>query len=134
LISTSTVKSYLPWLVAAALFMEQLDATIVNTAVPSIAASLNVTPLSLKSVVTSYILSLAVGIPVSGWIADRYGTRRVFGLAIAIFTFASVMCGLSLNSPMMVFARLLQGIGGAMMMLAGSQSSAPSPSPNCSAQ
>jgi EmrB/QacA subfamily drug resistance transporter len=119
LISTSTVKSYLPWLVAAALFMEQLDATIVNTAVPSIAASLNVTPLSLKSVVTSYILSLAVGIPVSGWIADRYGTRRVFGLAIAIFTFASVMCGLSLNSPMMVFARLLQGIGGAMMMPVG---------------
>jgi EmrB/QacA subfamily drug resistance transporter len=119
LISSSTVKSYLPWLVATALFMEQLDATIVNTAVPSIAASLHVTPLSLKSVVTSYILSLAVGIPVSGWIADRYGTRRVFGLAIAIFTVASVICGLSLNAPMMVFARLLQGIGGAMMMPVG---------------
>jgi EmrB/QacA subfamily drug resistance transporter len=119
LISSSTVKSYLPWLVATALFMEQLDATIVNTAIPSIAASLQVTPLSLKSVVTSYILSLAVGIPVSGWIADRYGTRQVFGLAIAIFTFASVMCGLSLNAPMMVVARLLQGIGGAMMMPVG---------------
>src|SRR3954454_24285582 len=99
---TSTVKSYLPWLVATALFMEQLDATIVNTAIPSIAASLQVTPLSLKSVVTSYILSLAVGIPVSGWIADRYGTRLVFGTAIAIFTLASVMCGLALNTPMMV--------------------------------
>jgi EmrB/QacA subfamily drug resistance transporter len=117
--SSSTAKSYLPWLVATALFMEQLDATIVNTAIPSIAASLDVTPLSLKSVVTSYILSLAVGIPVSGWIADRFGTRRVFGLAIAIFTLASVMCGLSLNAPMMVFARLLQGIGGAMMMPVG---------------
>jgi EmrB/QacA subfamily drug resistance transporter len=119
LISSSTVKSYLPWLVASALFMEQLDATILNTAIPSIAASLEVTPLSLKSVVTSYILSLAVGIPVSGWMADRYGTKRVFGAAIAIFTLASVMCGLSLNAPMMVVARLLQGIGGAMMMPVG---------------
>ncbi|MCS0592363.1 DHA2 family efflux MFS transporter permease subunit [Massilia norwichensis] len=116
---TSTVKSYLPWLVATALFMEQLDATIVNTAIPSIAASLNVTPLSLKSVVTSYILSLAVGIPVSGWMADRFGTRRVFGTAIAIFTLASVLCGLSVNAEMMVFARLLQGLGGAMMMPVG---------------
>jgi EmrB/QacA subfamily drug resistance transporter len=119
LISTNTIKSYLPWLVATALFMEQLDATIVNTAIPSIAASLHVTPLSLKSVVTSYILSLAVGIPVSGWVADRFGTRRVFFTAIAIFTFASVLCGLSLNAPMMVAARLLQGIGGAMMMPVG---------------
>lgn len=117
--SSTNVKRYLPWLVATALFMEQLDATIVNTAVPSIAASLDVTPLSLKSVVTTYILSLAVGIPVSGWIADRFGTRRVFGSAIAIFTFASILCGLSLNAPMMVFARLLQGIGGALMMPVG---------------
>jgi EmrB/QacA subfamily drug resistance transporter len=116
---TSTVKSYLPWLVATALFMEQLDATIVNTAIPSIAASLNVTPLSLKSVVTSYILSLAVGIPVSGWMADRFGTKRVFGTAIAIFTVASVLCGLSQNAQMMVVARLLQGLGGAMMMPVG---------------
>jgi MFS family permease len=116
---TSTVKSYLPWLVATALFMEQLDATIVNTAIPSIAASLNVTPLSLKSVVTSYILSLAVGIPVSGWMADRFGTKRVFGTAIAIFTVASVLCGLAQNAQMMVLARLLQGLGGAMMMPVG---------------
>jgi EmrB/QacA subfamily drug resistance transporter len=116
---TSTIKRYLPWLVATALFMEQLDATIVNTAVPSIAASLHVTPLSLKSVVSSYILSLAVGIPVSGWMADRFGTRRVFGTAIAIFTLASVLCGLSLNAPMMIGARLLQGFGGAMMMPVG---------------
>jgi EmrB/QacA subfamily drug resistance transporter len=119
LTSSSTIKNYLPWLVATALFMEQLDATIVNTAIPSIAASLQVTPLSLKSVVTSYILGLAVGIPVSGWMADRYGTRRVFGIAIAIFTLASVLCGLAVNAPMMVAARLLQGLGGAMMMPVG---------------
>jgi EmrB/QacA subfamily drug resistance transporter len=117
--TSSAIKNYLPWVVATALFMEQLDATIVNTAIPSIAASLQVTPLSLKSVVTSYILSLAVGIPVSGWIADRFGTRKVFGTAIAIFTLASVLCGLSLNAPMMTAARLLQGIGGALMMPVG---------------
>ena len=114
-----TLKRYLPWLVATALFMEQLDATIVNTAIPSIAASLGVTPLSLKSVVTSYILGLAVGIPLSGWMADRFGTRRVFFTAIAVFTFASVLCGLSVSAHMMTGARLLQGLGGAMMIPIG---------------
>ena len=101
------IKRYLPWVVATALFMEQLDSTIVNTAVPSMAASLGVTPLSLKAVVTSYILSLAVGIPVSGWIADRFGTRRVFAVAIGIFTLASIACGLSVDVPMLVAARIL---------------------------
>lgn len=117
--NSSSVKTYLPWLVATALFMEQLDATIVNTAIPSIAASLGVTPLSLKSVVTSYILGLAVGIPVSGWMADRYGTRIVFLIAIGIFTLASVLCGLAPSAEMMTAARLLQGLGGAMMMPVG---------------
>lgn len=117
--SPDTVKRYLPWVVATALFMEQLDSTIVNTAIPSMAISLMVTPLSLKAVVTSYILSLAVAIPVSGWMADRYGTRRVFMTAIGIFTIASVLCGLSVNSPMLVAARLLQGFGAAMMMPVG---------------
>jgi len=115
----SSVKSYLPWLVATALFMEQLDSTIVNTAVPSMAVSLNVTPLSLKAVVTSYILSLAVCIPVSGWLADRFGTRRVFGMAVALFTVSSVLCGLAMNAPMLVASRILQGIGAAMMMPVG---------------
>jgi EmrB/QacA subfamily drug resistance transporter len=78
-----------------------------------------VTPLSLKAVVTSYILSLAVCIPISGWMADRFGTRRVFQTAIAIFTLASILCGLALNSPMLVAARLLQGFGAAMMMPVG---------------
>lgn len=113
------VKRYLPWVVAAALFMEQLDSTIVNTAVPAMAASLQVAPLSLKAVVASYILSLAVGIPVSGWMADRFGTRRVFGSAVAVFTLASILCGLAVNVPMLVAARILQGIGAAMMMPVG---------------
>ncbi len=117
--SLTTVKRYLPWLVATVLFMEQLDSTIVNTAVPSMANSLQVTPLSLKAVVTSYILSLAVGIPVSGWLADRFGTRRVFGTAVAVFTIASVLCGLAINVPMLVAARILQGLGAAMMTPVG---------------
>ena len=117
--TSSVTKRYLPWVVATALFMEQLDSTIVNTAVPSMAASLGVTPLSLKAVVTSYILSLAVAIPISGWMADRYGTRRVFMSAVGIFTLASILCGLSVNSPMLVASRLLQGLGAAMMMPVG---------------
>ncbi|HCS64289.1 MAG TPA: hypothetical protein DIW64_09525, partial [Cellvibrio sp.] len=96
-VDISVVKRYLPWLVAIALFMEHLNATILNTAVPAIAASFNVTPLSLKAVVSCYVLSLAVGIPVSGWMADRFGTRRVFAAAVAIFTLASILCSLSQN-------------------------------------
>jgi EmrB/QacA subfamily drug resistance transporter len=117
--NSDAAKRYLPWVVATTLFMEQLDSTVVNTAIPAMAASLQVTPLSLKAVVTSYILSLAVCIPVSGWLADRYGTRRVFMTAISIFTIASVLCGLAVNSPMLVAARLLQGFGAAMMMPVG---------------
>ena len=113
------VKRYLPWVVATALFMEQLDSTIVNTAVPAMAAGFGVTPLSLKAVVASYILSLAVGIPVSGWMADRYGTRRVFAWAVGLFTLASALCGVAPNVPMLVAARVLQGLGAAMMMPVG---------------
>jgi EmrB/QacA subfamily drug resistance transporter len=112
-------KRYLPWVVATVLFMETLDTTIVNTAVPTMAASLQVEPLSLKAVVASYILSLAVFIPISGWMADRFGTRRVFFTAVAVFTTASMLCAASLSAPMLVAARLLQGVGGAMMMPVG---------------
>src|SRR3982074_3424657 len=101
------VKRYLPWVIAIALFMEQLDSTIVNTAVPSMAASLQVTPLSLKAVVSSYIMSLAVCIPVSGWMADRFGTRRVFSIAVVIFTLSSILCGLALNVHILIAPRLL---------------------------
>lgn len=117
--SDSIVKRYLPWVVATALFMEQLDATIVNTAVPMMAENLQVTPLSLKAVVTSYILSLAVGIPASGWIADRFGTRWVFSIAVAVFVGSSILCGLAVNVPMLVAARVLQGMGAAMMLPVG---------------
>ncbi|HTJ77509.1 MAG TPA: DHA2 family efflux MFS transporter permease subunit [Rariglobus sp.] len=99
--------------------MESLDMTILNTAVPTIAGALGVAPLSLKSALTSYTLSLALFIPLSGWIADRFGTRRVFSTAIGIFALGSLLCGLSTNVHFLVAARILQGIGGAMMMPVG---------------
>jgi EmrB/QacA subfamily drug resistance transporter len=113
------IKRYLPWLVALALFMEQIDATILNTAVPSISASLGVSPLSLKTILTSYTLSLAVCIPISGWIADHFGTRRVFCAAILIFTGASALCGFSSDVPTIIGGRMLQGVGAAMMTPVG---------------
>ena len=112
-------RRYLPWVVAVALFMQQLDGTIVNTAVPTMAASLGVASLSLKSVLTSYTIAIAVLIPLSGWLADRFGTKRVFGFAVAIFTLGSLACGISLNLPMLVASRVLQGIGAAFMMPVG---------------
>lgn len=112
-------RRILPWLVAVALFMESLDTTILNTAVPTIAAALKVAPLSMKAALTSYTLSLAVFIPISGWIADRYGTRRVFFTAIGIFTVGSILCGLSTSMPVLVASRILQGCGGALMMPVG---------------
>jgi MFS family permease len=113
------VKTLLPWLVAVAFFMESLDTTILNTAVPTIAAALHVAPLSMKVALTSYTLSLAVFIPVSGWMADRYGTRRVFATAIGIFSLGSFLCGVASSIHMLVAARILQGCGGSMMVPVG---------------
>jgi len=112
-------KHILPWLVAVAFFMESLDTTILNTAVPTISAALQVSPLSMKSVLASYTLSLAVFIPISGWMADRFGTRRVFASAIGLFTLGSFLCGLSTNIHLLVACRILQGCGGAMMVPVG---------------
>lgn len=117
--SRETIKRLLPWLVAVAFFMESLDTTILNTAVPAIAASLQVAPLSMKAVMSSYTLSVAVFVPISGWLADRYGTRRVFSMAIAVFTLGSMLCGISSDIHMLVTCRVLQGLGGAMMVPVG---------------
>jgi EmrB/QacA subfamily drug resistance transporter len=114
-----TVKRLLPWLVAVAFFMESLDTTILNTAVPAIAKALAIAPLSMKAVLSSYTLSLAVFIPISGWMADRFGTRRVFSSAIGIFTLGSFLCGISSNIHVLVGCRILQGFGGAMMVPVG---------------
>src|SRR5476649_2522481 len=104
-----SAKRLVPWLVAVAFFMESLDTTILNTAVPTIASALQVPPLSMKAVLASYTISLAVFIPISGWVADRFGTRRVFASAIGIFTLGSLLCGVSRNIHLLVACRILQG-------------------------
>jgi EmrB/QacA subfamily drug resistance transporter len=116
---SESVKRLVPWLVAVAFFMESLDTTILNTAVPTMARALDVAPLSMKSVLTSYTLSLAVFIPVSGWVADRFGTRRVFSAAIGTFTVGSLLCGVSSDLHVLVACRILQGMGGALMVPVG---------------
>jgi MFS family permease len=106
-------------LVAAALFMENLDGSIIVTALPQMAQSFHTDPVSLNIGVTAYMLALAVFIPISGWMADRFGARRVFAAAIAIFTGASVLCGFSQGQWSFIACRILQGAGGAMMMPVG---------------
>jgi len=117
-----TTKRLLPWLVAVAFFMQSLDTTILNTAVPTIAQAMDVTPLNMKSVLASYTLSLAVFIPISGWMADRFGTRRVFPSAIGLFTAGSLLCAVAVDINMLVACRVLQGMGGAMMVPVGRMS------------
>jgi MFS family permease len=109
----------IPLIVACALFMENLDSSVLATALPSIAASLGESPLKLNLAITSYLFSLAVFIPVSGWVADRFGARTVFRLAILVFTIGSLLCGLADSFWQLVGARVLQGLGGAMMVPVG---------------
>jgi EmrB/QacA subfamily drug resistance transporter len=116
---TDAAKRLLPWLVAIGFFMESLDTTILNTAVPVMAHSLKVAPLDMKAVLASYTLSLAVFIPISGWVANRFGTRRVFASAIGVFTLGSFLCGISTDIHVLVACRILQGCGGAMMLPVG---------------
>jgi EmrB/QacA subfamily drug resistance transporter len=106
-------------LVAAALFMENLDGSIIATALPQMAQSFHIRPVELSIGITSYLLTLAVFIPISGWIADRVGVRTVFATALAIFTGASMLCGMTDNLVEFTGARILQGIGGAMMVPVG---------------
>ncbi|RXZ36359.1 MFS transporter [Oxalobacteraceae bacterium CAVE-383] len=110
---------WLPYLVAATFFMEYLDTTVIATALPQMARSFNVGPNEISLGMTAYMLALAVFIPVSGWVADRYGSRTVFGGAIVVFTVASILCGLSDGVLEFTIARVLQGIGGAMMVPVG---------------
>jgi EmrB/QacA subfamily drug resistance transporter len=108
-----------PLIVAVALFMENMDATVIATSLPAIAADIGTDPLTLKLAVTSYLLSLAVFIPASGWTADRFGARTVFRAAIAIFVLGSIGCALASSLTDFVIARIMQGMGGAMMTPVG---------------
>ena len=112
-------SSLIPLLVAGAFFMENLDGTVIATALPQMARSFHVGPVSLNVGMTAYMLTLAVFIPISGWVADRFGARTVFGGAIAVFTISSIFCGLSNGLEEFVVARVIQGIGGAMMVPVG---------------
>jgi EmrB/QacA subfamily drug resistance transporter len=108
-----------PLIVAVALFMENMDSTVIATSLPAIAADIGTSPLALKLAVTSYLLSLAVFIPMSGWTADRFGARKVFATAIAVFVAGSIGCALSGSLTDFVIARIVQGMGGAMMTPVG---------------
>jgi EmrB/QacA subfamily drug resistance transporter len=109
----------IPLIVATALFMENMDSTVIATSLPAIAADIGTSPLTLKLAITSYLLSLAVFIPASGWTADRFGARMVFSIAIAVFMAGSIGCALSSSVTDFVIARILQGLGGAMMTPVG---------------
>jgi EmrB/QacA subfamily drug resistance transporter len=108
-----------PLIVAVALFMENMDSTVIATSLPAIAADIGTSPLALKLAVTSYLLSLAVFIPMSGWTADRFGARKVFATAIAVFVLGSIGCALAGSLTDFVVARIVQGMGGAMMTPVG---------------
>ncbi len=108
-----------PLIVGCALFMQTLDTTVIATALPAIAQSMHEDPIRLNLAITSYLLSLAVFIPISGWAADRYGARTVFRAAILVFTLGSVCCGISDSLPTLIASRILQGFGGAMMVPVG---------------
>ena len=109
----------IPLIVATALFMENMDSTVIATSLPRIALDIGTDPLELKLAITSYLLSLAVFIPASGWTADRFGARLVFTIAVAVFMAGSIGCALSTSVNHFVFARILQGMGGAMMTPVG---------------
>ena len=109
----------IPLIVACALFMQNLDSTALATALPAIAESLGETPLRLHLAITSYMLALAAFLPVSGWVADKFGARTIFRLAMVVFTLASIGCGMATNFQMLLLARVVQGAGGAMMVPVG---------------
>ncbi|HEX7553670.1 MAG TPA: MFS transporter [Geothrix sp.] len=106
-------------IIASALFMEQLDSTVLATALPTMARSFNVSPLNMSVALTSYLLALAMFIPASGYFADRFGAKRMFRIAIGVFTAGSILCGQAPTLSLLVAARLLQGLGGAMMVPVG---------------
>ena len=108
-----------PLILAVALFMEQMDSTVIATALPSIAADLHVGPITLKLALTSYMVALAVFIPISGWMADRFGAKRIFRIAICVFIIGSILCAASGSLLEFVGSRFLQGVGGSMMTPVG---------------
>src|SRR3954453_22060025 len=116
---TSELNRPLALLVAGTFFMENLDGTIIATAAPAMAVDLGVGAVDINVAITAYLVTIAVGIPVSGWLTDRFGGRRILMTAISVFTVASLFCALSPNLPVLVAMRVLQGVGGALMVPVG---------------
>src|SRR5437016_9967133 len=108
-------RRFIPFIISLALFMEAVDTTIINTAIPAISKSLQVAPINLKIALISYLMSLAIFVPISGWVADKYGAKRVFISAMGLFIFASFWCGYASTLWELILARSLQGLGGAFM-------------------
>ena len=117
-VTPQTSRSLL-WLVAGGLFMLTLDATIVTTALPAMALNLGESPLSMQSVIVAYVMTMALLIPASGWLADRFGTRRIYIIAIALFTVGSLCCAMAQSLEQLLIARVLQGVGSALMLPVG---------------
>ncbi|MEJ0012963.1 MAG: DHA2 family efflux MFS transporter permease subunit [Bauldia sp.] len=113
------LRLIIPAIVAVAFLIEQLDATVIVTALPAMAVSLGTTPIHLNLAITAYILALAMFIPLSGWLADRFGSRRIFALSLFVFALGSTLCGLASSFEMLIATRALQGLGGAMMTPVG---------------
>mgnify|MGYP006342865343 CR=1 FL=1 len=112
-------KKFLPYLLAMAIFMQMLDSTILNTSLPAIALDFNESPLNMQNAIVSYVLTLAIFIPISGFLSDKYGTRRVFIVAMLLFAIGSLFCSLSQNLTHLVISRVIQGIGGSLMTPVG---------------
>lgn len=114
-----TTKKILPLILATAIFMQMLDSTILNTSLPSIAKDLNESPLNMQNAIISYVLTLTLFMPVSGFLADKFGTKKVFIISLILFSLGSLLCSLSPNLTFLVIARVIQGIGGSLMTPVG---------------
>src|SRR5690554_5749884 len=113
--SSKEIKRFMPYLLATAIFMQMLDSTILNTALPAIAEDLNESVLNMQSAIISYVLTLALFIPVSGYLADKFGTKKIFILALILFSLGSLFCAMSQNLLQLDISRIFQGLGGALM-------------------
>lgn len=113
------IKKILPFILATAIFMQMLDSTILNTSLPSIANDLGESPLNMQNAIISYVLTLALFMPASGFLADRFGTKRIFIFSLSIFSLGSLLCALSNNLTLLVISRVIQGIGGSLMIPVG---------------
>ncbi len=112
-------KKYLPFILATAIFMQMLDSTILNTSLPAMAKDLNESPLDMQNAIISYVLTLALFMPVSGFLADKFGTRKIFVFSLLLFSIGSLFCALSQNLTQIVISRVIQGLGGSLMTPVG---------------